>query len=69
MTWYIKTQLDQGGIASVKGTIEAVKERSEASELSYADAHNFQRYAFEHWSDLSWEIEPVDKSKYVVKAE
>jgi hypothetical protein len=69
MTDYIKTELGPDGIAKMKGRIEKVSERGDASELSRADAQFFQRQAFEHWPDLAWEIKPSGTGKYIVQAE
>ena len=70
MADYLKTELDPGGVAAIKGELCIVKERGDASEFSYGDAQFFLQKAFEKWPDLAWEIERLlGQGKYLVKAE
>jgi hypothetical protein len=65
----LKTELSSDGIAEVKGPLEKITERGDASELSQADARFFQSHTFQQWPDLAWEIGPAGAGKYIVKAE
>ena len=40
-----------------------------ATELEHADAEDFRVQAFVTWTELSWQIEKVSATKYIVKEE
>ncbi|MGA2301045.1 MAG: hypothetical protein ABSG77_10185 [Candidatus Acidiferrum sp.] len=69
MADYIKTELDQNGIAVLRGSFGKVNDRDAASRFSYSDAQFFQRQAFEQWPDFIWKTEDVGEHKYLVKAD
>jgi len=69
MTFYIKAPLDPGGIVVLRGKMERVEGRANATEVVYGDATFLQEQAREGWPDLDWQIEKVSETKYVVKGE
>lgn len=54
---------------TVRGKIERVAARDNATELEYNDAEDFRVEAFVRWTEFNWEIEKVSATKYIVKGE
>jgi hypothetical protein len=69
MTSYIKAPLGSDGIVVMRGRMEKVEGRANATEVVYGDADFLQQRAYEQWPGLDWQIEKVNENKYVVKGE
>ena len=67
MTFYIRVPLVAGG--TVRGKIERMAARDNATEMDFADAKDYHVQAFVTWTGLDWQIERVSETKYIVKGE
>jgi len=50
----------------MRGKMEKVEGRSNATEVVYGDAQFLQQRAAEGWPELDWEIEKVSENKHIV---
>jgi hypothetical protein len=66
MTVYVKAPLGPGGIVELRGKMEKVEGRANATEVVYGDATFLQEQAYKGWPDLDWQIEKISENKYVV---
>jgi hypothetical protein len=69
MTVYIKAPLGPGGIVEVRGKMERLEGRANATEVVYGDATFLQEQAYKGWPDLDWQIEKVSENKYIIKGD
>ena len=67
MTFYIKAPLS-GEVVSLRGKLEKVEGRTNATEVKKADAEYLREQAQGGWRNLNWEIEELPSGKYIVKA-
>ncbi len=66
MTFYIRAPLSPDGVVVMRGKMEKVEGRSNATEVVYGDAQFLQQRAAEGWPELDWEIEKVSENKHIV---
>ena len=69
MTFYVKAGLSPGGLVELRGSMEKVEGRANATEFVQDDAAFLQKKAQRGWPDFSWQVESTPSGKYVVKAE
>ncbi len=69
MAFYVKAPLSSDGVVVMRGRMEKVEGRANATEVVYGDATFLQQQACDGWPELDWQIESVNENKYVVKGE
>jgi hypothetical protein len=68
-TLYIKAPLDSGGVVVLRGKMELVESRANATELVYGDADFLEGVASNERPDLNWQKEVVSSGRYSVKGD
>lgn len=69
MTSYIKAPLAPGGIVELRGRMEKVEDRADATEVVHGDATFLQEQACKGWPSLNWQIEKIDGTKYIIRGD
>jgi hypothetical protein len=70
MPLYVKATVnDQSGIVVVRGPMEIVEDRIDATEMVFGDADFLEQKAYERYPKLKWEKEKLPNKKYIVKAD
>ena len=69
MTSYVKVPLAPSGIAEMRGSMQIVEDRMDATEVLCADADYLQKQAQQEWPGLDWRIEKIDGTKYIVRGD
>lgn len=69
ITFYIRVPVDPDGIALLSGKLEIVEDRANATKVVYGDAIFLYGKARGARPDLAWQIEKVDGTRYIVKAD
>jgi hypothetical protein len=68
MTVYIHAPLGPDGIVVLRGEMERVDDRANASEVVYGDAAFLQEQAYKQWPDIDWQILKISEKRYVVSS-